>query len=167
VVSVRACCDVAEIVRTHAVAWDVVVERAVRWRIGAGTYLVLRLARELLDAAIPTSVLEALAPPDFDERLLRIALRGSADRRRAGRLREATGLLGKLRTVKRLLFVRRDDLADRYNVSRSSPLVYGLYVRRAAQLLKRWPEVVAAHRGDGRMAAESAALDAFLQRSPP
>jgi hypothetical protein len=166
VVSVRACCDLAEVARTQPVDWDVVAGRAQRWKVGAGTYLLLRLARELLDAPIPRDVLDALAPRDFDERLLRIALRGEVDRHRTGRLRHAGGTVAKLRAVKELFFVRRNELADANNVARSSPLVYGLYVRRAARLLKRWPEVVAAHRSDGRVAAESAALDRFLSRSP-
>ena len=165
VVSVRACCDIAEVVRTQNVDWDAAIDRARRWNVGAGTYLVLRLARELLDAPIPVDVLNALAPPDFDERLLQIALRGEADTHRAGRLRHAGGAVAKLRAVKELFFVRRHELADANNVERSSPLVYGLYIRRAAKLLKRLPEVVAAYRDDGRVAAESAVLDHFLRSS--
>jgi hypothetical protein len=164
-VSIRACCDIAEIVRAVAVDWDALIERATRWNIGAGTYLVLRLARELLDAPIPEHVLAALAPRDFDPRLLQIALRGTVESSRAGRLRHARGVLGKLRAAKDLVFVGRDQLADAHNVPRSSPLVYTLYLRRAARLAGRWREVVAAHRGDGRVAAESAAIDALLRRT--
>jgi len=164
-VSIRACCDIAEIVRAVAVDWDALIERATRWNIGAGTYLVLRLARELLDAAIPDRALAALAPRDFDPQLLQIALRGTVEPNRAGRLRHARGVFGKLRAAKELLFIDREELADAHNVPRSSPLVYTLYLRRAARLAGRWREVVALHRGDGRIAAESAAIDALLRRS--
>jgi hypothetical protein len=153
--SARACCDVAEIVRTQAIDWDAVIERARRWNVAAGTYLVLRLARELLDAAIPSHVLDALQPPAFDERLLRIALRGE----HAGhshRLRHARGARAKLRAAKELLFIGRDQLADTHNVKRSSPLVYGLYIARAAKMAKRWRE---AARGND----DAHAIDTFLR----
>jgi len=161
-VSARACCDVAAIIRTQSISWDAVIDRARRWKIGAGTYLVLRLTRELFDAAIPTEVLQALQPEDFDEQMLHIALRGEGHRKPAQRLLHARGAIRKLRTVRDFVFIGRDQLADVHRISRWSPLVYGLYFVRAASLLKRWREVAAVFRDDSADADESAAIDNFL-----
>lgn len=163
-ITLRACCDIAEVVRTQTVNWNDVLEGAVRWKTGPGTYLVFRLAQELLGARIPGDVLAALEPRDFDPQLLRIALRGVVDHRRAARLRYVGGTVAKLRTIKEHVFIKREKIADIYNVPRSSPVVYGLYLLRGARLLTRLREALAAHRSDGRAAAESAAIDTFLRR---
>lgn len=155
-VSARACCDVAQIVRTQPLAWDALIERARRSNIAAGTYLVLRLAHELLGARIPRDVLTALEPPAFNEEMLRIALRGELSGSGARRLHNAGGAREKLRVAKELLFINRHDLADAHNVDRSSLRVYGLYVTRLARLARRWREVSTSNSSD------AAAIDQFL-----
>jgi len=161
-ISVRACFDVAEIVSKLPLDWDAVVDRARRWSIAPGTYLILRLARELTGAMVPDEVLAALEPPQFDERLLHIACRGRGHIRASRRLRSARGPLQKLKTASQLFFISRYELADLYRVRRTSPLVYGLYVVRAFRMLRRWRDVAAEFRKDGREAAESAIVDNFL-----
>jgi hypothetical protein len=161
-ISARACCDLAEIIARHTLDWNAVAERAHRWNGAAGTYLALRLTRDRLGAAVPDEVLAALKPAEFDERLLQIALRGEGHSHSPRQLRSARGVLQKLRVARDLLFVRREALADSYRISRSSPLVYGLYALRAAHLVWRLPTALAQFRGDGHEAEESAMVDALL-----
>jgi len=137
------------------------VERARSWNVARGTYLVLRLAREVFATPVPQEALDALAPAEFDEKLLRIAMRGVIEESPAGKLRYTAGLAGKLRALKTLVLPDLDVLADVYNVNRRSPLVYGLYLRRALKVARRWREVVDVYR-DGRVESESAAMNAFL-----
>ena len=161
-ISVRACFDIAEIVNRIPLDWNAVIDRAQRWKIAPGTYLILRLARELTGANVPEEVLAALKPEPFDERLLHIAFRGRGHLRASRRLRSARGLRQKLRTAKELFFIDRYELADLYQVNRTSPLVYGLYVVRAFRMLRRWRDVSSELRTDGHEAAESALVDSFL-----
>lgn len=162
-ISARACCDVAEIVHHHAIDWDALIERAHRWQMAPGAYLVLRLARELRGANVPDSALAALKPANFDERLLHIAMRGEEGQGNAvHRLRYAPGVRGKLKAIRDFWFIGRNELADLHRIKRNSPLVYGLYLIRPFRFLKRLPEVAAEFRGDGRTAADVAVVDAFL-----
>jgi hypothetical protein len=61
--------DLAATVESHReeLDWSQVQARAVEWRAGLGVYVALRLARDLAQAAVPTAVLAALRPSDFDE----------------------------------------------------------------------------------------------------
>jgi hypothetical protein len=158
----RACCDVTEIIRRQVISWDAVVERARRWKAEAGTYLILRLISEEFSVAIPDHVLHELQPRDFDEVMLDIALRADFEGSHARRLRHARGPREKLKLLRKMLMINPDDLADSYNVPRSSPLVFGLYVARAAGMAKRWREVAAAYRGRAEDAAETDALERYL-----
>jgi putative nucleotidyltransferase-like protein len=54
--------DVMRAVETTAPPWDDVVARAREWRAGPSTALVLRRARQVLDADVPDHVLAALEP---------------------------------------------------------------------------------------------------------
>jgi putative nucleotidyltransferase-like protein len=67
-----SCCDVAEVIRHYAPSfdWDAFVRRAQSWGVIPYVYLHLLLARDLVGAAVPESVLAALTPQGFDGRLL-------------------------------------------------------------------------------------------------
>ena len=71
----RPCCDVATILleRGPNVDWELLVCRAQGWRWAKGVYLSLRLARDLLGAGVPDSVLHALQPAGVDGKVLEAA----------------------------------------------------------------------------------------------
>lgn len=71
----RMLCDINEIVRHYrkALDWAVIGARAQAWGIVKSVYLMLRLARDLLETAVPADWLAALQPEDFDERYLALA----------------------------------------------------------------------------------------------
>lgn len=162
-ISARACCDVAEIIHRNTIDWDALIDRAQRWKMAPGSYLMLRLAREMRNATVPDEVLAALKPDVFDERLLHIALRGEEGQKAAvHRLRYSRGIRAKLKTIRDFWFVSRNELADLHRIDRNSPLVYGLYLIRPFRFLRRLPEVAAEFRGDGRTASEVAVIDSFL-----
>jgi hypothetical protein len=54
--------DVKHMAASGDVDWDLVGRRARRWRFGAGIYLVLALAREFADAAVPLELLRSIKP---------------------------------------------------------------------------------------------------------
>jgi hypothetical protein len=168
--SARPWCDIAQVIRHFAdvLSWPEVVDRATRWRCRSGTYLALRMARELVGADVPDDVLQSLRPPHFDERLMRIAIRPRPEltlNRGFLALARRQGVAAKLRTIASRVFVPRHELADFYDVPRASPRVYGLYARRVKDLLLQW-RTVRDVRAGGRLrevAEESAAMEAFLQ----
>ena len=73
--SLRALCDIAEIVRVHpALDWAAVVEHGSRhyWKRGVGA--ALRLARDQLGVPVPAPALAALGGDTLDPALLAEAL---------------------------------------------------------------------------------------------
>ncbi|MBM3166611.1 MAG: nucleotidyltransferase family protein [Chloroflexi bacterium] len=61
-------CDIAETIRHYwdEMDWEQVQLRAHQWGVSKCVYLTLYLARELLKAAVPDEVLEALKPDGFN-----------------------------------------------------------------------------------------------------
>jgi hypothetical protein len=72
---IRALCDIVQVTRDSGMAidWRRLEEQARSWRISHGTYLILRLARDLLNAAVPDDILDRLKPADMEERYLQTA----------------------------------------------------------------------------------------------
>jgi hypothetical protein len=68
----RPFCDIAATIQQycHTMDWEQVLRRAWQWRINPYVYLTLSLAGDLLGAAVPEAVCEALRPASFDARLL-------------------------------------------------------------------------------------------------
>ena len=73
----RPLCDVAEIIRHYReiLSWREVQARAVEWHAERCVYLALWLAKELLGAEVPESVIEGLCPRDFEERWAAAAIK--------------------------------------------------------------------------------------------
>ena len=73
----RPLCDIAEIIRHYreTLSWPEVQARAVEWRTERCVYLALRLARELLGAEVPESIMGGLCPRDFDERWAAVGIK--------------------------------------------------------------------------------------------
>ncbi len=64
---IRPLCDIAEVTKHYGnkIDWTKAVARSSEWEMNACTYVGLRLARDLLDAAIPERHLEDLRPVNF------------------------------------------------------------------------------------------------------
>jgi Uncharacterised nucleotidyltransferase len=69
---IRPLCDVAHVVEyyNNTIDWTEVRIRSCQWRVAPYIYLVLSLAKELLDARIPRSFLHTYEPAGFDRALL-------------------------------------------------------------------------------------------------
>ena len=65
-------CDMAEAIRHYSPSfdWAALARRAQQWGVAPYVYLPLQLARDLVGAAVPESVLAALEPKGFEARLL-------------------------------------------------------------------------------------------------
>jgi hypothetical protein len=169
--SARPWCDVAETIRQYhgRLAWKEVTTRAERWHCRRGVYLALRLARDLVGAAVPDEVLHALLPVGFDDQILTVATR---QRHRVripddiARLRARRSPTAKLRVFWNRVLIPTDALADAYNLPRSSRLLYAFYLIRAKDMVKRhWGTVFRLHRGDAALttlARDTLALREFL-----
>jgi hypothetical protein len=71
----RPFCDLAALIARDAarLEWAVVIQRARDWRWDRGVFLTLSLARELVGAAAPDAVLDALRPSPFEAGVLSTA----------------------------------------------------------------------------------------------
>lgn len=167
--SARPWCDLAETIRRHSesLEWNELAARAGRWHCRRGTYLALRLAKDLVGAAIPSDLLESLKPIDFDERILSLAM---SQRHRDAGLPEPfvqawnqPALVDRLRTYWSRVFLPRDQLIHIYGRSRFSHLLYAF---RLKQLVKHhWRTAVRLQRGHAALTEldrRSIALREFL-----
>lgn len=140
----RSLCDIAQVVQVQSVDWDGVRRRAVDYRWQRGIYLALQLARDLLGAAVPDSVLSALAPPAghrsrvVSTAPLQLMSLPLPDLTKGAplRLSEGVGVRQRLGKVWRGIFLPRAVLATMYPVNPDSPgwpLGYALRVRDLAR----------------------------------
>jgi len=72
----RPLCDIAAVVHRwqEKIAWQQIQSRAMEWQADRCVYMALWLAKELLAAGIPDSVLKSLRPADLDERWAALAV---------------------------------------------------------------------------------------------
>ena len=173
--SLRALCDIAEIVQTQpALDWAAVVAHGSRHHWTRGVAAALRLARDHLGVPVPAQVLEALGGDSLDPALLADAI---AQLLAATELPEglvtAPNLLA-LSGSKRLrekaalmwcrLFVPRAELALLYGVPQDSPRLPLYYAMRLRDLARRYAVGAwALNVGDPAL-AEVAARHLRLQR---
>lgn len=68
----RCICDISGSIRHYRdeMDWEQVEHRAHKWGVGKYTYLTLRLAKELLDTAVPGNVLDSLKPEGFNPQVV-------------------------------------------------------------------------------------------------
>jgi len=143
----RPACDVAATIERYRdrLDWTAVVARAQQWRWDRGTYLSLRLAREMLGATVPDSALCALRPADFDETFITAArtltlLDSRTHRALPATLGAATAARGarqRVVEVLRRVFLPRALVANLYAVSPRSFKVLLYYPIRLKDLLRR------------------------------
>jgi hypothetical protein len=173
--SLRALCDIAEIVRAHpALDWDTVADQGRRhgWRIGVAA--ALRLARDHLGADVPAHALAAiggdvLAPERLDEALQHLlAFAEIPDDLSAAPnlmlLAGQTGLGAKLATVWKRLFVPRAELALIYSVPPRSARLYFCYAVRLRDLVRTYAASAWAFSVSDPQVAAMAARHARLAR---
>jgi hypothetical protein len=172
-------CDIAETIRRHrdTLDWRRIIGCARRWRAARGVYLALRVANELVGAAVPDDVLDDLRPATFDETLLTAAsvqiLEGVpaswAITRHIASFSTSTSLTRKVGIVLRRLFVSPPELARCYGLAHDSPRVYLYYpVRLRGLLVRNWPFARALRRGDPEVvltARRKARLASWLDAS--
>jgi hypothetical protein len=72
----RPLCDIAAVVHRYGeeTAWQQLQSRAIEWQADRCVYVTLWLAKEMLAAGIPDSVLKSLRPADLDERWAALAV---------------------------------------------------------------------------------------------
>ena len=172
--SLRALCDIAEIVRVHpALDWTAVGEHGRRHGWGRGVAAALRLARDQLGAAVPGDVLVALGADSLDQAMLDEALEHlltctelPRELRTAPNLMALAGkrgLMEKLMAIRARVFIPRAELALIYGVPEHSARLACYYAVRVADLLRRYaagawalnvsdPELAAAAARQARLA---------------
>lgn len=143
----KGACDIAITLDRFgpSVSWRDVVERARRWRAAPGVYAALRLARDLVGAAVPDDLLLELRPASFKDATLAMArMQTLTDRTIEGAIRGLpttwgrNGMMGKIRELQRHVFVPTAELARRHGVPADSPAIYFWYAVRLRYLLVRY-----------------------------
>jgi hypothetical protein len=147
--SLRALCDIGEIVRAHpGLDWQKVTEQALRHRWTRGVAAALRLARDHLGVPVPPRALDSLGAEQLEAALLDQAMAHVLEATTlpeglvtapnllaaagARRLRDKAALLwGRL-------FVPRAELALLYGVPENSPTLPLYYAVRLRDLLRRY-----------------------------
>jgi hypothetical protein len=145
----RACCDIAAIIRSYGATldWGQVTSRAAQWQIAPYVDLPLRLAQELVGAAVPEAVLDDLRPEGFDARMLVWAGAEILEETTAAPLFPALLQLwrGRWRVEKAAVVWRIFSpavIAKAYALAPTSKMVYLYYPVRATDLLRRYGPVV-------------------------
>ena len=130
----RPSCDIAQVIDRYGeeLAWEEVVARAGHWHWGHGAYLALRLAKELVGAAVPDGVLRALWTDSFDEALVATARTQVFTNRHTAyalsanlvQLWQGKGMLGRIREFWRGFLLPRGQISAMYGVPGDSPRLY-------------------------------------------
>jgi hypothetical protein len=173
----RPFCDIFEIIRRHRdeINWEQVRSRAVEWGAERCVYLTLRISRDLLGAAVPATVFEALRPGGFDEDLAvrtreRVLLNSSEIRKipvrlvhywKTRRFRDLAAALLKA------VFIPRRKLTAKYNLSPDSARIILYYPVRFRDMVRRWGGMtwdIVMRRRRITQKAEYAHLSATLER---
>ncbi len=153
----RPLCDIAATAHCcrKEIAWQQIQSRAIEWQADRCVYLALWLAKELLAAGIPDSVLESLRPKDFGDRWAALAVNqvvlGGVERLSpeaelaSGPLKALIGLCspepnrGRMGALLKALFPPRDCMAKymavRHGVPLNSVRNYSCYLTRAVDWL--------------------------------
>lgn len=148
----RPACDVAETASRFVAAldWTVLVARARTWRWDRGTYLALRLSRDMLGAAVPDAALRDLRPADVDDALVAAARTLILLDRRTHlalppsplRATDAGSPRARFTVFLRRIFPRRALIAGLYRVTPRSPRLFLYYLLRLKDLMASHARVV-------------------------
>lgn len=139
----RPLCDIAEIIHrfNSAIDWQTFVERAIVRNWQRGVYLTLRLAKEMIDADVPASVLEKLQPPDGAGPLIETAYSHIFSCQSVpepfAKLLQSGSLWTKLRIFLQRVFLPRATIAALYSLPADSAKISIFYIRRFFDVLRR------------------------------
>lgn len=169
----RPLCDLAQVTGGWDQAeWQVLSRRAMRYGLERSVYLMLVLAEQVLGLAVPPHVMSALrpfhgesVPEDLGENLLHLGDSQTLSVPVAAVQAGAKGTRrAQLRHLLWHLFLPRDGMAVVYDVPADSPRIWLMYLRRPADLLRRYGRSAwDALRGEG--AARAAwAREVWLER---
>lgn len=142
-------CDIAGLIKTSAyrIDWQIVIDRATCWGGQKCVYLMLLLARELLEAAPPDKIISEIKPDDyqpvyFDEALEQIFGASPLNRLtvikigKLSKIEKIQGIKGKVSAILKEAFPSREYLlAHFYQVSVSPPKLYLFYLFRLGRLI--------------------------------
>ena len=147
-VGLRHLCDVAETVHRlgSELDWVRVSGMAREWNAARYVALALHLARSVLTAEVPDDVLERLVRGGLDPGLIEQARECVLEREsydnwsllpfpnRFG----GSSTLERMKTLRDVIFLSRDEMALRYPMSRDSRLLWPYYVRRLVDLPREY-----------------------------
>jgi hypothetical protein len=173
--SLRALCDIAEIVQVHpALDWAAVAEHGSRHYWKRGIAAALRLARDHLGVPVPATALAALGGDALDPAMLAEAMaqvlcatslpEGLVTAPNLLALSAAAGPREKAALLWRRVFVPRAELALLYGVPADSPRLALYYAVRLRDLLRRYAAGAWALSAGDPAVAETAARHARLHR---
>ena len=159
-------CDIAGVVERHgdALDWAALVATAHRWRVAPGVGVALRVARDLVGAAVPAGAIGELAAVDPAVvsacRAQMLSPVASSERATMSvelpRLVRGGGTAGRRALLARRLLPPREEVATVYGVDSRSPRVYPYYAVRAKDMIARHWRFVPAYLGLGRDAPAAA-----------
>jgi hypothetical protein len=160
----RAYYDLAATIRHYGpdLDWALVERRARRWRAERCVYLALRLAVELLAAAVPEGLLQALRPDALDPHLVAWAREQTVtgpgpdlpQLHNLARVGQAAGLRDQVATFLRIVFPSPGALAAIYGLPPASRRVFLYYPVRLWDLVHKYGHVTwRLLRGEGEAVA--------------
>ncbi len=174
----RPLCDIAATIRRSPnLDWSAVVSRSRAWGWAHANALILQLTKELVGGDVPDHVLTDLCPDAVPATLRATALRLLT----AGTPEEMTlhsanrsvvslstqGLAGKLQLFRKAAFLSRSEMAKRYPVSPTSPLLLAYYPLRVVDVIRsHWRLTLRLHGKDAglaQMVRDKAALLTWLE----
>ncbi|MFC1879679.1 nucleotidyltransferase family protein [Chloroflexota bacterium] len=122
--------------------WEILCRRAGQWRAHKCVYIILHLAKGLLNAPIPNSVMEQLQPADFspniEERARERVLHTTSTNLGVAELWRPEPLSIRLKRFTRRIFVPSKNLAYQYGLERGSKRVYFYYFVRLKDLFQQY-----------------------------
>lgn len=166
--SIRSLYDIKLVLKVlgRGIDWDVVRQRAEKWRLQNSLYLSLHLTDQLLGPVLPDPIREKLRPPDFKEALVEAAVSRLLDTGGVSPVVSAVwtrrGLPQRIRGLWDRLAVAPAILAGRYGLPPNSWRVYLYYPVRAWDLLRIHGTGLLGLLLGGRRGRQRAALDADL-----
>ena len=142
----RSLCDLAQITESWTQEeWTMLGRRALDYDLARPVYLMLVLAEQALDLAVPADVISILMPPgalpEPSELMRRLMRPGAASARvSTGAVQAAVdGSFGpRLRHLVGSLFLPREGMAMVYKIAVDSPWIWLAYLWRPVDLLWRY-----------------------------
>jgi Uncharacterised nucleotidyltransferase len=165
-------CDINEVLARYGpeMDWTAMSARARQWGIVRAVYVMLRLARESLEAAVPADWLAALRPAGFDERYLALARERILTQDEDGVLERSSRVMklwgpqgagGKLGVVRKRILLSRETMARMYAVPADSWRIWLYYPMRVKDaLVHQGATAWRLARGDANMRAVAARTNA-------